>query len=278
MLLVIALYIYTGGTASAEDLFNSARDLAFLVPAILLSLTIHEFAHALVAHSLGDDTAKAQGRLTLNPIAHLDPLGTFMLIFTLLAHFGLGWAKPVPVNPRNLRPDPRIGMGVVAIAGPISNILLAFITIRLLILLGIPLSLRGGFLMAPEPYTPFAEFAQINVFLAVFNLIPIPPLDGSRVLGAIVPYPIARGIYELESIGPMLLMMLVFFGGGGGIGTILLLVVMFMFLSNSARSGQLSPVALGIVGVFVVLLVFGHFSLGSLIAFASRPLVIALAS
>ena len=164
--------------------------LAVFVP----SLTIHEYAHAWVAHKFGDDTAKNMGRLTLNPIVHIDLIGT--LILPLIAHFG--WAKPVPVNFSILD---RKQILLVAIAGPVSNIMLAVV-------------LAGAYHVLPlqtipllEKYILFSIF--MNIFLAIFNLIPIPPLDGSRVVFANLKSPAAIKIYS--SIAPYGIFILVGF-------------------------------------------------------------------
>jgi Zn-dependent protease len=185
--------------------------------ALLLSLAVHEASHAFTADRLGDPTARRLGRLTLNPIAHLDPTGAFVLIISALAGFGIGWGKPVPVNPTNLRrgflknlPNgPLVGMAIVAIAGPVSNLLLALIGIQVLRGLGdgsgtTELILNGF----------FATFVRINVILAIFNMIPIPPLDGYRVLLGILPTHPAYTLARLEPYGPAVLILLVFLAPG----------------------------------------------------------------
>jgi len=140
------------------------------IPAIVIALTVHELAHGYIAGILGDNTAKKQGRLTLNPLAHLDPFGALMLLFG-----PFGWAKPVPVNPMNFT-HPIEGMAIVAAAGPLSNIIMAALT-GLLFRLGVV-----------EPGSMFAAFLyilfMINIGLAVFNLLPVYPLDGSRIVMA----------------------------------------------------------------------------------------------
>jgi|SRR5579885_1205832 len=204
--LIVLFLIVFSGTGDPARLLASAQVLAVLFPALILSLSFHEFAHAAIAKGLGDDTAQRQGRLTLNPVAHMDPLGTVMLVITLMIGFGIGWAKPVPVNPWRLRPGPRPGMGLVAIAGPIANLLIAFVAIQLF-----KYAPRGG----PEVvFEILQRLAVINVTLAVFNLIPLPPLDGYRVAVGVLPDPVASAFAQLERFGPMLLMLVVFMGQG----------------------------------------------------------------
>jgi Zn-dependent protease len=206
VIVLIALIAY-GGEGSPGAIFTAARDLAFLFPALILSLSVHELAHAWVANSLGDDTARLQGRLTLDPRSHLDPLGTFMLILTVIIGFGIGWAKPVPVNPWKLKIGPRIGMAVVSIAGPISNIVIAFAAVQAAQALQLPEIPRDvvGLLVT---------LAGLNIGLAVFNMLPLPPLDGYRVLLGLLPGPAADSFSRIEPYGPMILLFVVFMGGG----------------------------------------------------------------
>lgn len=154
-----------------------------MIPVLLISLTFHEFSHAYTAYRLGDITAKNAGRLTLNPLKHLDPIGALMMFFA-----GIGWAKPVPVDPFYFR-DKKKGMMLTSIAGPLSNILLAFVVAFPLqgLLLASPAGLRNG-----EGFFYYlALFLSMlfgtNIGLAVFNLFPVPPLDGSRILSAVLP-------------------------------------------------------------------------------------------
>ncbi len=178
--------------------------LIIVVPAIVL----HEVAHGLSAYWLGDPTAKIQGRLTLNPIKHIDPVGSILVPGGLfLAHYFLhtplmlfGWAKPVPVNFRNLRPQ-RLGMALVAIAGPLTNIALAFIFSKLYVwpaLSGFSHICAWGVLL--------------NLTLAVFNMTPIPPLDGSRVVTSLLPTKLAYYYSRLEPFGIIIVIVLLNFG------------------------------------------------------------------
>jgi len=186
-------------------------DLKFLlifVPVILFSLTIHEYAHAYIANKLGDDTAKRLGRLTLNPLKHLDPIGTILL---LLVHFG--WAKPVPVDPRNFK-DPKKDMLYVAIAGPISNIITAIISGILLKFIIFNLASTGAFGAYTVPLIQFLVWMIfIGVVLAVFNMLPIPPLDGSRVLYGLLPDHLANSIKKIETYGILIVFGIILFGG-----------------------------------------------------------------
>ena len=154
----------------------------YMVPAILLSLSFHEFSHAFVAFKLGDPTARNLGRLTLNPLKHLDILGTIMLI---VARFG--WAKPVPVNPSYFN-DRRKGTILVSVAGPLSNVVLAFISYIPMMYFRIYFSSFGSPLgIVSVIYNLSMWFYVININLAVFNILPVPPLDGSKILSGILP-------------------------------------------------------------------------------------------
>ncbi|MDD4665691.1 MAG: site-2 protease family protein [Clostridia bacterium] len=166
------------------------------LPAILLALSVHEFAHGYVAYKLGDPTPKYQGRLTLNPLAHLDPMGTLMLI---IARFG--WAKPVMVNPSNFRGNKEKGMLLVALAGPLSNVLVALIG-------GILYNLLVKFQVQEFWVLLVFYLIIIDVSLAVFNLIPVPPLDGSKILAGLLPSNQQYLVYKLETYGPFILILL----------------------------------------------------------------------
>lgn len=176
---------------------------------LLIGFPIHEFAHALAAYQLGDGTAKLFGRLTLNPVAHFDPLGGMMLVISVL--FGgliIGWAKPTPVNPSNLR-DRRNGEVIVALAGPASNLIMALVGAFALRLL-----LPAEASIPPRVLTLLFNFVLFNVMLAVFNLIPIPPLDGSTLLFRFVsPQTAWRLRPVLVQYGFIILLMVVLLGG-----------------------------------------------------------------
>ncbi len=152
-----------------------------MIPVLVLALSFHEFSHAYVAHRLGDDTAKNSGRLTLNPLKHLDPLGSIMMLVARI-----GWAKPVPVNQMNFK-DPKQDMVKVGIAGPLMNLLLAFATAFPIQVMAAYYSTRipSGFVMVIFDF--FVLFFTVNLYLAVFNLLPVPPLDGSRIFYGILP-------------------------------------------------------------------------------------------
>ncbi|RIV19606.1 site-2 protease family protein [Alicyclobacillaceae bacterium I2511] len=168
----------------------------FRLIAIIVSLTLHEFAHAWTADILGDKTPRIAGRITLNPLAHLEPLGLLMILFA-----PIGWAKPTPVNANNFR-HPRSSMVGVALAGPVSNLILALACI-FVIHLQIP-RLSSGFMSELLSWLLF-----INIYLFVFNLIPLPPLDGSRVVDNLLPYRWERYYARLETYGPFILLLLV---------------------------------------------------------------------
>ena len=171
-----------------------------LIPVLVFALSFHEFAHGWMAHRLGDSTAKNQGRLTLNPLAHLDPIGALVLYFA-----GFGWAKPVPVDGSNLA-NPRTDMMKIAFAGPASNILLAAIggiVLRILI---------GSSIFYESVYVSLIYFTQINIALAVFNMFPIPPLDGSQIFNG---YMITRNpglVMKLQTYGPQILFGIILIG------------------------------------------------------------------
>jgi Zn-dependent protease len=157
------------------------QQFAFILIAFVISITIHEFAHAYTATILGDDTPRAQGRVTLNPLAHLDPIGSLFLIFVALTGFGLGWGKPVIFNPYRVRWGKR-GVALVALAGPVSNVILALV-------LAVPRRLLSSSYanLSPAAQRFIGILILLNIALAAFNLIPLPPLDGSKILLGVLP-------------------------------------------------------------------------------------------
>ena len=175
-------------------LANEPELLMIVIVAFVVAITIHEASHALAATWLGDDLPRHQGRLTLNPMRHLDPLGTIMIA---IASFG--WGRPVLVNPYRLRFGVNRGMALVALAGPVSNLALA-----------VALTPVTRQLLASPPYDLTTDaltvIVQLNILLAAFNLLPIPPLDGFSVLVGLVPQPLADQLNELRRYGPFLLM------------------------------------------------------------------------
>jgi Zn-dependent protease len=199
---------------------NTIRQLIVSVPALILAITLHEVSHGYVANRLGDPTARMMGRLTLNPIKHIDPIGTVILplILTMLGGVIFGYAKPVPINPSNFQ-DPRKGMAMSAAAGPITNILLAIISSVILVLIILPIATQLRSNVVTSILTPVAmmlKFSiQINLFLAALNLIPILPLDGGRVLVGFLPHRYAIMYSKLEPYGMMLLFALIFTGIAG---------------------------------------------------------------
>lgn len=169
------------------------------IPAIVAGLTVHEFAHAWAADRLGDDTPRRQGRLTLDPLAHLDPFGSLFYVVSALAGFGFGWAKPVLTDPRNLRHPHRDGM-LIALAGPISNILQTPFWLAAVFLFGfvsakLNINTETGLSVASFLSLAIIYGVIINLILAAFNMVPIPPLDGHWVLGALAGEPV-RQLYD----------------------------------------------------------------------------------
>ncbi len=173
---------------------------------VFLSLSVHEFAHGYAAHRLGDDTAKSMGRLNLTPSSHLDPIGALCLFL-----FGFGWAKPVPINPGNFKAGKRkSGMVITSIAGPISNLLLAFIALLIMRII-------EAFFFASSQFSSMifsvllillSVLMEMNIGLAIFNLLPVPPLDGSKILNAVLPARLYFKIMQYEQYGFIILILL----------------------------------------------------------------------
>jgi len=195
--------------------------LAFALPVAIIAITIHEVSHGIVAAWLGDPTAKQSGRLTLNPVKHFDLMGVVMMVV-----IGFGWARPVPVNPMNFK-KPKLGMAIVAAAGPLSNILLSFVFLCLLIALPSGpntsrfIELVGNFLWYG---------VMMNIGFAAFNLIPISPLDGSKILALALPQRIYFRYMRFERYGMLVLMALIFLG---------LLDTPLSFLRSMIMNGEL---------------------------------------
>ena len=175
--------------------------LIILLPILIFSLCFHEFSHGYIAYKLGDHTAARNGRLTLNPLAHLDPIGSLMILFV-----GFGWAKPVPVNPINFS-NPRLDMMKVAFAGPASNLLLAFTGGLMMRLVNIV-----GLLQSEMFIQTLYYFIFINISLAVFNMIPVAPLDGSQIFGNMISKNNPELAWKLQMYGPKILMGIILIG------------------------------------------------------------------
>ncbi|MDD2351977.1 MAG: site-2 protease family protein [Candidatus Caldatribacteriota bacterium] len=212
-------------------MINNIFEIIWSIPAVLIAITFHEYAHGFAAYYYGDPTAKLAGRLTLNPIAHLDPIGTIMLIM-----FRIGWAKPVPVNYGNLR-NPRKDMIKVSLAGPISNILIAFLfsiiyRINNLFLQNIIYSALGNIpnlvLTLIRGWIIFLQTGiLINLVLAFFNLIPVPPLDGHHIAIGILPIKWAKIYSKINSTyGMLILLMLIW---TGIIGKVIFPIAFYIF-------------------------------------------------
>ena len=170
---------------------------------LVIALTVHEFSHAFVADRFGDDTPRANGRLTLNPLKHLDVIGSLMLVVA-----GFGWAKPVPVNPWKLKQHSPSAMMWVSLAGPASNLLMAILA-GLTLRTGL-IPVQSTFSFLPSPADFLLTFAFINLILVLFNIIPLAPLDGAKVLEFFLPDPLREGYSKIQSYGPIILLVLLF--------------------------------------------------------------------
>jgi len=221
--------------------------LCLSAPLFLFALTVHEYAHAWMAKQCGDPTAEQEGRLTLDPVAHIDPVGALMFVLSAAVGYGFGWAKPVPVRLGNCA-EPLKAMLKIAAAGPISNLLQALAALAVLMLLGVlgaPLSKTAFSGVAPildgEAIGMLgiiaclvAYYFHINVILMLFNLVPVPPLDGGRILISVLPYRMARQVAMLEQYG--FIVILVAFRG---IGMVLGLAMTVVDLGLLAMFGAL---------------------------------------
>jgi Zn-dependent protease len=215
------------------DFAQIARQIIISALPVLIAIVFHELSHGLVANKLGDPTAKMMGRLTLNPIAHIDPFGTILMPLMLLiftnGQFVFGYAKPVPINPMNFR-NPRRDMAISAAAGPVTNILLAIVSLIILKFIFVPLSLVLPESVGASVMTPLIMIVQasvvMNVVLASFNMIPIPPLDGGRVLTGLLPYKQAASFSKIEPFGFIIVLVLI----ATGIANIFVVPMVNLFL------------------------------------------------
>ena len=176
--------------------------MLFAIPSILIASSVHEFAHAWAAYKLGDPTARMNGRLTLNPLAHVDPIGALMMI---IARFG--WSKPVPINEYNFK-NPVAGTALTSFAGPASNLLLAFAASLLLRIIPHSADLTTASLQTAYVLTLFITFITVNISLAVFNLLPVPPLDGHKIVRAFLPKSLRYYWESLDRYGMWILVIL----------------------------------------------------------------------
>ena len=189
------------------DFYTAIAEVLAILLIVFLVLPFHEWAHAFTASKLGDTSIKYRGRLTLNPLAHIDPFGALALLL-----FGFGWAKPVPVDPRNFK-NPKLGMGIVALMGPVANIVAAIA--GGLIFQAIVKFAPGFFAGAGFGYYVYlflSFYVQINVSLAVFNLLPIPPLDGSKILFVFLPDKAVMWFYRYQMVISIVLLALLWLG------------------------------------------------------------------
>lgn len=196
-------------TFAANMDWGGLLDFLLTIAGVLLCLTVHEVSHGLAAYALGDPTAKGQRRLSLNPLRHLDPIGTLMMLVA-----GFGWARPVPVDMRYFR-CPKLGMAVTALAGPVSNFVLAYLALLLRAAV-IPFYELSGNAVLGELIVFCVRIASLSIGLGLFNLIPIPPLDGSKILEGVLPDRVYYAILRYEQVGMLALMALLWSGALSG--------------------------------------------------------------
>ncbi len=211
-------------------MFNQTQILSFImsIPAVLLAITVHECAHGWAAYLMGDSTARYSGRLSLNPLRHMDPIGALCMLF-----FRFGWAKPVPINPSNFK-NHRWGIVTVSLAGPLANFVLGLICFVLF--RAIQSFLTGPSLLAEFSFIILVQSAFMNVGLMIFNLVPIPPLDGSKILLEFLPYRWQYKIYQYERYFGLILILLVW---GGSMTPILSLLQSYVLMFYEFVSSQL---------------------------------------
>ena len=218
---------------SGGDFKTKITTALFSIIIVVISLTIHEFSHAVTALALGDPTAKQRGRLTLNPLRHLNPIGTVMMLL-----FGFGYAEPVPINPNYFK-HRKLGMAITALAGPVSNLILSFLAaIGIALVSGIEVTSSAIYYTTTASlllYTFFYYMHMMNLYLAIFNLIPVPPLDGSRIMFIFLPADKYFAVMKYEQYIMMGLIALLYFGVLDG---------PLSFITGSISNGMMSLVHL----------------------------------
>lgn len=206
-------------------MFNnlSIQGLAVMLPALIVAFTVHELSHGLMAYILGDETAKRDGRLTLNPIRHIDPMGLICIIL-----FQFGWAKPVMINTDNLK-NPKVDMALIAFAGPLSNFVMGFFAMLAWVPLNFNTNLPGWAM------STLMQFSWINILLGVFNLLPIPPLDGSKVISGILPDAVFHAYNRLARYGMLILIIMMFTGVTSSIIFPIIEAIFYFFFGIALR-------------------------------------------